>query len=187
MFKTTTHAPAQFYLCGCCDLNGVLSGCSNTPENLMKFAKSPGYCNVWLFLVNVTDNKCLKGVHRASNSPDPIFARASWIWGQFYACMNFGRNFRLPSTSDILLATNGTKSWPNGTDRKHCATVHRSIWMLHHRPLSRAAVRFPAGAKQIRLARRPAPTKIWLAAAPNFSGGGIRRQLVSVHIKIQIK
>ena len=37
--------------------------------------------------------------------------------------------------------------------------------------------------------RAGAPTKIRLAAAPNFSGGGggIRRQLVSVHIKIQIK
>jgi len=39
--------------------------------------------------------------------------------------------------------------------------------------------------------RAGAPTKIRLAAAPNFSGGGggggIRRQFVSVHIKGQIK
>jgi len=38
--------------------------------------------------------------------------------------------------------------------------------------------------------RAGAPTKIRLAAAPNFSvggGGGIRRQFVSVHIKGQMK
>jgi len=51
------------------------------------------------------------------------------------------------------------------------------------RPLSRAAVRFPVGADQIRLARRRADQN----SAGGGGGGGIRRQFVSVHIKGQIK
>jgi len=52
------------------------------------------------------------------------------------------------------------------------------------RPLSRAATTFAAGANQMRLAgaRAGAPTKIRLAAAGDFSGGGssgIRRDLVN--------
>ena len=57
-----------------------------------------------------------------------------------------------------------------------------STWGAGARPLSRAAATFPAGVNQIRLARRRAgaPTKIRLAAAGDFSGGGgIRRDLVN--------
>ena len=96
---------------------------------------------------------------------------------------NFSTPFGTWLSLDIQVKIYGARPWETPPSGK------LNTRGVADRPLSRAAVRFPAGANQIRLARRPAPTKIRLAAAPNFSGGGggIRRQFVSVHIKGQIK